>query len=179
MTRMTACAVATLVLVCWQSVAADQFELLLEGHPRLEFAADQIEALRADRLAVRESVAAADRVLERSYTQTYQAYYVSVPSAEFPSEHEDGWPYWTGIAGELRRYMEITSRAYALTGERKYLVWCRELMLSVRHGGSGPIRGSAGSPPSTPFTSFAGCALGSICSGTIFRSRIAQPSLRR
>lgn len=131
MTQNMIIAAFTAALFCTTNVMADDFTLLREERPRLELTADEIEALRADSREVRRAAEAADTVLERQYTQTYQAYYVSLPAAEFPPEHDEDWPYWTGIAGELRRYMEITARAHALTGERKYLVWCRQLMLAV------------------------------------------------
>ncbi len=132
MQRRSALAVAAAaVLICGVNATADEFALQREGHPRLEMTPDDLARLRADASEVRSAQAAADAVLERERTETYRDYYVSLPQPEFPPEHDDGWPYWTGLCAELRSYMVTAARGYALTGDRRHLAWCRELMLTL------------------------------------------------
>jgi len=113
------------------SAMADEFELLRPEHPRLEYTRAELEDLRADPREVQIARDQGDALLELERTSAYQDYYVSLPAPESPPEHDDGWPYWTGLCGELRRYVERAARSYALTGDRRYLAWCRELMLAV------------------------------------------------
>ncbi|MBD3291868.1 MAG: DUF4962 domain-containing protein [Armatimonadia bacterium] len=131
MTRLTALAALMAALTCGGNAMAEDFTLLTERRPRLGLSAAEIEALRADEREVEVIRDAADSIIERGRTKAYEDYYVTLPRPEFPPQHDDGWPYWTGLAGELRSAMEITARAWALTGDRRYIGWCRELMLAV------------------------------------------------
>ncbi len=131
MSRLTAIAIVYAAIACGVSAMADDFALLRPDHPRLELTAEQIDELRADPDAVAAARALGDDIIARTRTTVYEDYYVSLPKPDFPPEHDDGWPYWTGLGGELRRYMEGTARAWVLTGERKYIAWCRDLMLAV------------------------------------------------
>lgn len=131
MKHLNAIVVVLATAVCGVTAMAAEFELLRPDHPRLELTADEIEALRSDEVAVQAARVQGDDIIARDRTTTYQDYYVSLPAAEFPPEHDDRWPYWTGLCGELRRCMEGTARAWVLTGDRRYLAWCRELMLAV------------------------------------------------
>ncbi|MFW5866997.1 MAG: heparinase II/III domain-containing protein [Armatimonadota bacterium] len=112
---------------------SDDFRLQRDGHPRVELTSEQIEELRSDEREVEQARAAADDIIARDRTRAYEDYFVSLPRPAFPPPHDDGWPYWTGLAGELRSAMETTARAWVLTGNRKYIGWCRELMLAVAH----------------------------------------------
>ncbi len=131
MNRRTAIVIVCAAIACGVSAMADDFELLRPEHPRLELTSEQIAKLRADPDAVAAARALGDDIIARTRTTIYQDYFVSLPKPDFPPEHDDGWPYWTGLCGELRRCMEGTARAWVLTGERKYLAWCRDLMLAV------------------------------------------------
>lgn len=127
----TTIVVACVIVICGVNAMADDFELLRPGHPRLEMTPQQLEALRADEAAVAAARELGDDIIARERTTVYRDYFVALPSPQFPPEHSDRWPYWTGLAGELRRYLEGSARAWALTGERKYLAWCRDLMLAI------------------------------------------------
>ncbi|MGI5819131.1 MAG: DUF4962 domain-containing protein, partial [Armatimonadota bacterium] len=131
MTRSNILAASLAAVICMGSVTAEDLTLHRDERPRLELNAEQIEQLRADQRAVRQARDAADAFIARGRTQVYEQYFVSLPRPEFPPAHDDGWPYWTGVAGELRSAMETTARAWLLTGNRRYLGWCRELMLAV------------------------------------------------
>ncbi len=131
MFRLTATTSLLAVLICSGTVCAADYDLLREGHPRLEMTPAEIEDLRADEDAVENARRAADDFIKRGRTTTYEEYFVTLPEPEFPPEHDDRWPYWTGMAGELRSAMASAARAYVLTDNRKYLGWCRKLMLAV------------------------------------------------
>lgn len=131
MNRRTVLAIACAIIICGVSAMADDPQLLRPEHPRLEMTPDELEELRADAAAVEAARALGDEIMARERTGVYRDYFVSLPAAEFPPEHTDAWPYWTGLCGELRRCLEGTARAWALTGERKYLAWCRDLMLAI------------------------------------------------
>lgn len=131
MVRLTALTAALITLLCGGLTMAEEFTLRTQGHPRLELTPAQIDELRGDQRAVERARKLADEYISRGRTQAYEEYYVSLPRPEFPPEHNDGWPYWTGLGGELRGAMEATSRAWVLTGNRKYIGWCRELMLAI------------------------------------------------
>lgn len=131
MSRSTVLAAALAALTCGVCAMADDYTLLRDGHPRLELTAEQVEELRSDERAVERARAAADAIIARGRTRSYEDYFVTLPEPEFPPEHDDGWPYWTGLAGELRSAMETAARAWVLTGNRKYIGWCRELMLAI------------------------------------------------
>ena len=131
MTRSTILAATLAALICGGRAMADDFTLLRDGHPRLELTAAEIEQLRTDEREVQRATAAADAIMARGRTKSYEDYFVTLPKPEFPPEHDDGWPYWTGVGGEIRSAMETSARAWVLTGNRKYIGWCRELMLAI------------------------------------------------
>ena len=131
MTRAIILAAALAASVCGRDAMAQDFTLLREGHPRLELTPQDLERLRADEAEVERARAAADDFIARGRTRVYEDYFVTLPQPEFPPAHDDGWPYWTGLAGEIRSAMEATARAWLLTGDREYLRWCRELMLAI------------------------------------------------
>lgn len=126
--RTAAIAVMT-TLVCSLCTAAE-LTLQREGRPRLA-SPEQVEALRADAEAVEAARALADDIIARERTSVYRDHSVALPAPAAPLAHEGDWPWMTGISGELRAYLEGTARAWALTGDRRYLGWCRELMLAV------------------------------------------------
>ena len=131
MSRSSIIASLLITLVCGTNAVCEDFTLQRQGHPRLDMTREEIADLRADERAAEQVRDAADGFIERGRTQTYEDYYVEFPQPDFPPEHDDGWPYWTGLAGEVRSAMETTARAWVLTGNRKYIGWCRELMLAV------------------------------------------------
>ncbi|MGD9495823.1 MAG: heparinase II/III family protein [Armatimonadota bacterium] len=131
MARYTLPAILMATIVCGVGAMPEELVALSAPRPRLELRAGEIERLRADEGAVRAARAAGDAALAQTRTTVSRDYYVSLPAAEFPPRHTDRWPHWTGLAGELRRRMVDAARAYVLTGERRYLSWCRELMLAV------------------------------------------------
>jgi len=113
------------------ALAQDGVQLLREGRPRLEMSAEELAQARADEAQVARARSAADDVLGRTRTSSYRDCFASLPDAAPPPPHQDDWPYWTGVCGELRRYLADTSYAWALTGDRKYLSWCRTLMIAI------------------------------------------------
>jgi len=123
--------IAILVSLCCGVIvlAQEEFELKRPDHPRLETTPEGIERLRREERVVKEARRAADKVLKLEYTTAYRQYCVSVPQANFPPPHDDGWPYWSGLCGNLAQYLHTTARAYALTHDEKYFRWCRSLML--------------------------------------------------
>lgn len=124
-------AILAVACICGVSAMAEQYTLQRQGHPRLEMTAEEIEELRGDPRAVKSAETQAEELMALTRTHSYEEYYVSLPSPEFPPEHDDGWPYWTGLCGELRGYMEQMARAWVLTRNRTYLGWTRDLMLAV------------------------------------------------
>ncbi|MFW6156341.1 MAG: heparinase II/III domain-containing protein, partial [Armatimonadota bacterium] len=131
MSRSSILASLVLTLTFAGAAVCEDFTLLRDGHPRLELTADEIATMRADQREVARAREAADAIIAAGRTQTYEAYFVELPRPDFPAEHDGDWPFWTGLAGELRSAMEMTARAWVLTGNRKYIGWCRELMLAV------------------------------------------------
>jgi hypothetical protein len=111
--------------------AAEDLQLKRDGHPRLEATGEELAEYRGDELRVAQARSLADKVIAKTRTIAYADYFVALPKCQPPPAHDDGWPYWTDLCAELRRDMETTARAWALTGERKYLGWCRELMIAV------------------------------------------------
>ncbi|MFO8079954.1 MAG: heparinase II/III family protein [Armatimonadota bacterium] len=131
MIRSAILASLVITLISGGAALCADFTLHRDGHPRLELTGEQIEQLRADDRAVEQLRSAADAIITAGRTQTYEDYFVELPRPDFPPEHDGGWPYWTGLAGEIRSAMETTARAWVLTGNRKYIGWCRELILTV------------------------------------------------
>ncbi len=131
MMRVTGLLAAAMLIICGVSAMAQEYTLLREGHPRLSMTAEELRELRDDPTQVRSAASAADRVLAKDRTTAYEEYFVQLPSPQFPPEHDDGWPYWTQVAGELSADLQTVARGYALTGDRSYLAWCRELMVAL------------------------------------------------
>ncbi len=118
-------------LIVTQASAAE-LKLLRPGHPRLDMDAAELAALRKDAAAVAAARAAGDGELATIRTGSYRDFFVELPSGTLPKPHPgDSWPYWTGICGQMRSYLETTARAYALSGDPKYLAASKQLALAV------------------------------------------------
>ncbi len=108
------------------------FGLKRPFHPRLAMTPDELAAARANVGKVTEARQQGDALLRIDRTGAYKDYYVPLPEAPYPSPHTgDTWPYWTGLCGNVRSYLEGLSYAWALTGERKYYDAAYTTMMAV------------------------------------------------
>lgn len=128
-----ALALAAAASLCAPLRATDQttYQPLRSGHPRLETTAEELEQQQRDESAVSTARASGDAALATTRTRAWRDYVAKLPKATPPPAHSDPWPYWPALCGELRHYMEAAARAYALTGQRKYLAWCRDLAIAI------------------------------------------------
>ncbi len=67
----------------------------------------------------------------KGYHAHPEGYTMSLTAPEQPPRHDDGWPYWTGICGNLATMMETLALSYLATGKSSYLKRCKAMMLSI------------------------------------------------
>lgn len=121
-----------LLLISLSTLSASDFELKRPFHPRLKHTPDELAALRANETEVERARREGEQELAREKTTAYEEYSIALPEAPFPPGHEgDSWPYWTGLTGNIRHYLERLSYAYALTGEQRFFDACYTAMMSV------------------------------------------------
>ena len=93
--------------------------------PRLIYTGNDIERARQDSATITAAVEAAERACAKERTESYAEYFVTLPHPSLPLRHEgDDWPYWSGLAGELRGDLQALAWAYLVTGQQKFLERC-------------------------------------------------------
>ncbi|MFP3902769.1 MAG: DUF4962 domain-containing protein [Armatimonadota bacterium] len=112
--------------------SAAEFELRRPFHPRLKTTPDELQTTRADDAEVERARSLGEAELAREKTGSYEDYWIPLPEAPFPESHAgDTWPYWTGLTGHVRRYLERLTYAYAVTGEQRFYDACYTALMSV------------------------------------------------
>ncbi len=131
--RRLLAAFACLILYCFSARPASAIELRRTGHPRLTMTPTDVKALRADPAAVQAAAEAGRRMLAKSKTTSYTDCFATLPAPKFPDPHpyNPKWPYWTGIAREIRDYLEETARAWKIAGDKDCLEAARSTMLAL------------------------------------------------
>lgn len=112
---------------------AATFVLKRPGHPRLTMSRDGLDSLRADAAAVKKASEAGRKMLAKTRTTSYKDCFAILPAPKFPDSHpyNPKWPYWTGIAREIRDYLETTAKAWAIARDRDCLEAARSTMLAL------------------------------------------------
>ena len=112
---------------------AGAIELKRPGHPRLTLTKTGLDELRADPAAVKAAAEAGRKMLAKTKTTSYKDCFAVLPAPKFPDPHayNPKWPYWTGVAREIRDYLETTARAWKIAGDKECFAAARSTMLAL------------------------------------------------
>ncbi len=133
MRRISSTLLVLLPFLALSILEAGTIELKRPGHPRLTVTKTELEGLRADPAAVKAASDAGRAMLAKTKTTSYKDCFAILPAPKYPDPHpyNPKWPYWTGVAREIRDYLEATARAWKIAGDKACFDAARSSMLAL------------------------------------------------